>query len=441
MSFELNTKQINKLAIPAILYNITEPLIGLADTAIIGQMPEHATEAQGGVGLAVGLIMTLVWGLAQVRTAVSALISKYLGMNKLNEIKSLIPQSLAFSLFLGGLFWFLTSFFYQDISNFLFQEDNQNIKDFSARYYNIRAMGLPLSLFIAGVFGIFRGYQNTSWAMIISFIGGAVNIILDLILVNGINDLVPAYGVEGAAFASVIAQLIMALLCVVYLLKKTPFNLKLTFPLNHEFSNMFWIAMNMLVRTLALNVTFILALRYASGYGEKELAAYAIGINIWLFTSFFIDGYSNAGNALAGKFLGAEDNNNLNRLGWKLMFINLRIAVALSLIYFASYPIMAELFNSDPEVQRIFNSFYWLVILAIPINSIAYSFDGVFKGLGEAKFLRNILIIGTFIIFIPVLLFMDYLQFDLFSIWIAFVAWMLWRAISLVIKFSNLVNK
>ena len=110
MSFELDTKQINKLAIPAILYNITEPLIGLADTAIIGQMPEHATQAQGGVGLAVGLIMTLVWGLAQVRTAVSAIISKYLGMGKLNEIKSLIPQSLAFSLLLGGLFWLLTSY-------------------------------------------------------------------------------------------------------------------------------------------------------------------------------------------------------------------------------------------------------------------------------------------------------------------------------------------
>jgi len=440
MSFELDTKQINKLAIPAILYNITEPLIGLADTAIIGQMPEHATEAQGGVGLAVGLIMTLVWGLAQVRTAVSALISKYLGMNKLNDIKSLIPQSLVFSLLLGGLFWFLTSFFYGDISSFLFQEENERISGFSSDYYQIRAIGLPLSLFIAGVFGVFRGYQNTSWAMVISFVGGTANIVMDLILVNGIEGIVPAYGVEGAAVASVIAQLIMALLCIVYLLKKTPFNLKLSFPLNAEFSNMFWIAMNMLVRTLALNVTFILALRYASGYGEKELAAYTIGINIWLFTSFFIDGYSNAGNALAGKFLGAEDNKNLNRLGWKLLFINLKIAIGLSIIYFASYPIMAGIFNSDPEVQNIFNGFYWLVILVIPINSIAYSFDGVFKGLGEAKFLRNILIIGTFLIFIPVLLLMDYLEFDLFSIWIAFVAWMLWRAISLVFKFSRLVN-
>ncbi len=439
MSFELDTKQINKLAIPAILYNITEPLIGLADTAIIGQMPEHATQAQGGVGLAVGLIMTLVWGLAQVRTAVSAIISKYLGMGKLNEIKSLIPSRLLSA----TIRWFILVFdfdFYSDISSFLFQENNEQIQQFSASYYNIRAMGLPLSLFIAGVFGVFRGYQNTSWAMVISFVGGTANIVMDLILVNGIEGLVPAYGVEGAAIASVIAQLMMAILCFVYLLNKTPFNLKLSFPLNPEFSNMFWIAMNMLARSLALNITFILALRYASGYGAKELAAYTIGINIWLFTSFFIDGYSNAGNALAGKFLGAKDNKNLNRLGWKLMFINLRIAIGLSIIYFASYPFMSQIFNSDPEVQQIFNRFYWLVILATPINSIAYSFDGVFKGLGEAKFLRNILLVGTFIIFIPVLLLMDYLQLDLFSIWIAFVAWMLWRAMSLVVKFSKLVN-
>ena len=191
---------------------------------------------------------------------------------------------------------------------------------------------------------------------------------------------------------------------------------------------------------MVLNFVFIISNRFANSYGNNSLAAYTIGLNIWLFTSFFIDGYSNAGNALAGKFLGANDNKNLNRLGWKLMFINLRIAIGLSIIYFVSYPFMSQIFNSDPEVQQIFNSFYWLVILAIPINSIAYSFDGVFKGLGEAKFLRNILLVGTFIIFIPVLLLMDYLKLDLFSIWIAFVAWMLWRAISLVVKFYKLVN-
>ena len=120
-------------------------------------------------------------------------------------------------------------------------------------------MGLPLSLFIAGVFGVFRGYQNTSWAMVISFVGGTANIVMDLILVNGIEGLVPAYGVEGAAIASVIAQLMMAILCIVYLLNKTPFNLKLSVPLNPEFSNMFWIAMNMLDAIIGFKYHFYIS--------------------------------------------------------------------------------------------------------------------------------------------------------------------------------------
>lgn len=439
MDYQVSIKELNKLALPAILYNITEPLIGLADTAIIGQIPEHATQAQGGVGLAVGLISTLVWGLAQVRTAVSALVSKYLGMDRINDVKTLVPQALAFSILLGTLFWLLTDGFYEEISNFLFSEKNERVNQFSQKYYHIRSIGLPLSLFIAGVFGVFRGYQNTYWAMIISIVGGVANIILDLVLVNGLGELIPPMGVEGAAIASLMAQTIMVVLCGYYLINRTPFNLRISFRLNPEFSNMFYIALNMLVRTLALNVTFILALRYASDYGEQELAAYAIGINIWLFSSFFIDGYSNAGNAMAGKYLGENDHNKLNSMAWVMVKINLKIAIGLSLIYLISYPFIGSLFNPDKEVQAIFNSFFWVVIISQPLNSIAFSFDGIFKGLGEAKLLRNVLILGTFGIFIPILILLDKFEAGIFSIWIAFVAWMLWRAALLTVKFKNLI--
>ena len=95
----LNKKEINSLAIPAILYNITEPLIGLVDTAIIGRIGEDSTIAQGGVGLAAGLIATLVWGFAQMRTSLSAIISRQFGANKIEIIKSLVPQTLLLTFF------------------------------------------------------------------------------------------------------------------------------------------------------------------------------------------------------------------------------------------------------------------------------------------------------------------------------------------------------
>jgi len=436
MKNKISIADINKLAIPAILYNITEPLLGLVDLAIIGKIAENSTEAQGGVGLAVGLISTLVWGLAQVRTAISSQVGKFLGMKQLSKIKSLVPQSLYLSLFLGVFFWILTVLFYQPISAFLFHNTNSLTLDFSLDYYKIRAIGLPISLFIAGVFGVFRGYQNTSWAMTISLVGGLANLLLDLVLVHGYADMIPAMGVKGAAYASLIAQGIMFLMSIYYLIKKTPFNLNPTLKFNPELKTTLKLTVNMLIRTLALNATFILALRFANNYGKDALSAYAVGINIWLFSSFFIDGYSNAGNAIAGKLLGEKDIDKLAHLGKFLIQINFFVALGLSFVYFLTTNLITDIYFNDTTAP-LFLSFFWIIIIAQPINSIAYSLDGIFKGLGEAKTLRNILLSGTFLIFIPLIFLFDYFNFNLLGIWFSFLAWMTWRAGSLFILFRK----
>lgn len=425
-------KEINRLALPAIIYNITEPLIGLVDTAFIGQIPDHPTEAQGGVGLAVGLLSTLIWGLSQVRTAVSAIISKYLGQNKLEEIKSLIPQSIAFVFMLGIFFWLITSFFFNEISFFLYKNEDQIVRDYANNYYQIRSIGLPVSLILAGLFGIFRGYQNTSYVMISALIGGAVNIVLDAILVNGVSGIVQPMGVEGAAYASLFSQIVIVLIAFYYLIKKTPFHLKLDLNFNPEFGNMLIISFNMLIRTLALNIAFLLAYRFAGMYGKVELAAYSIGINIWLFSSFFIDGYSNAGNAISGKYFGTNDLGKLFLLSVKLIRINVIVGVLLGVSYLILSPFLIDLFTSDENVRSLFMSFFWIIILALPVNSVAYTLDGIFKGMGKAKLLRNLLLTGTFGIFIPTLYISDHFGMNIYSIWMAFLAWMLWRSLVLL---------
>jgi len=180
----INLKEINKLAIPAILFNITEPIIGLADIAFIGQMEEDSTIAQGGVGLAVGLISTLIWGFAQMRTSLSSIISRHFGQKKLDRIYTLIPQSILLTLLIGIIIALLTAVFYNPIANLIYGNISTQTFKFSSDYFIIRSFGLPISLLIALFFGIFRGYQNTSWAMVISLIGGSVNIILDMIEKN-----------------------------------------------------------------------------------------------------------------------------------------------------------------------------------------------------------------------------------------------------------------
>ena len=436
----LNNKEIRSLAIPAILYNITEPLIGLADTAIIGQIDQEATIAQGAVGLAAGLIATLIWGFAQMRTSLSAIVSRQFGSNQINRIKSLIPQTIILTFLTGVLISFVFGVYFKDISKFLFGNMEAATFQYSKQYFTIRCYGLPLGLAVALFFGIYRGLQNTYWAMYVSIVGGVSNILLDYILVFGIDDVIDPMGVKGAAWASVISQIIMTSICILIYLQKTPFNFLLNKKLNPYFKEMLFIFINMFIRTMVLNFVFIISNRFANSYGNNSLAAYTIGYNIWIFSAFFIDGYSNAGNALAGKYIGEKNNEKLKILGSKLIKINIKISFLLMIFYTLLYPFIGEFFNSNKLVIESFESFFWIVIIAQPLNSIAFTFDGIFKGLGKAVDLRNTLIIGTFLFFIPSVYILDFIYPNLISIWVALSVWMLYRGLSLFLKFKKITS-
>lgn len=436
----LDIKEIRSLAIPAIIYNITEPLIGLADTAIIGQIDQEATIAQGAVGLAAGLIATLIWGFAQMRTSLSAIVSRQFGSNQINRIKSLIPQTIILTFLTGVLISFVFGVYFKDISKFLFGNMEAATFQYSKQYFTIRCYGLPLGLAVALFFGIYRGLQNTYWAMYVSIIGGVSNILLDYILVLGIDDVIDPMGVKGAAWASVISQIIMTSICILIYLQKTPFNFLLNKKLNPYFKEMLFIFINMFIRTMVLNFVFIISNRFANSYGNNSLAAYTIGYNIWIFSAFFIDGYSNAGNALAGKYIGEKNNEKLKILGSKLIKINIKISFLLMIFYTLLYPFIGEFFNSNKLVIESFESFFWIVIIAQPLNSIAFTFDGIFKGLGKAVDLRNTLIIGTFLFFIPSVYILDFIYPNLISIWVALSVWMLYRGLSLFLKFKKITS-
>ena len=188
------------------------------------------------------------------------------------------------------------------------------ILEYSVAYYKIRAIGFPLTLFVFSTFGVFRGLQNTFWPMVISIVGAVLNIVLDLVLVYGVEGYIEPMHVIGAAWASVIAQGVMAILALALILKKTPFQLRLEFPFNKEIKNMLGISLNLIIRATALNVALYLANSYATKYGDSYIAAQTIAFQIWLFFAFFIDGYSSVGNIVSGKLLGERNYKKLWRL-------------------------------------------------------------------------------------------------------------------------------
>ena len=435
MKPKITFKQINKLAIPAIISGIAEPLLSITDTAIVGNVDLNPIESLAAVGIAGSFLSAIFWILAQTRSAISAIIAQYFGAQRLDEIKTLPGQIIAINIALSILIYIITIFFV-DLIFSLYNAEGL-ILNYAIDYYKIRAVGLPLTIFTFSVFGIFRGMQNTYWPMIISIFGMVLNIGLDYALVFGIEGLIPAMHIQGAAYASVIAQGLMAVLSLVLVLKKTPFNLKLSFPFSKEIKRLLMLSLNLFVRALALNIALYFANAYATKYGNNYIAAQTIAFQIWLFFAFFIDGYASVGNIVSGRLLGEKDYKNLWKLCIDLTKYASIIAIILCLICFAFYYPIGKIFTKEASVLDTFYSIFWIVLLMQPLNAIAFVFDGLFKGLAEAVTLRNTLLIATFLGFIPALLIGDYFGLKLYAVWIAFTVWMFLRMIILVVKFRK----
>jgi putative MATE family efflux protein len=435
---KISFKEINKLAIPAIIAGIAEPLLSITDTAIVGNIKINPTEALAAVGIAGSFISAIVWILAQTRSAISAVIAQYLGANRINDILKLPAQIILINLMLSVFIYVLTIFFVDGI--FKLYNATGLILQQSVSYYKIRALGLPLTLITFSIFGIFRGLQNTFWPMVISIIGALLNIILDFVLVFGIEGYIPALAVEGAAWASVIAQVVMASLAIILMLKKTPFTFKISFPFHSEIRRLLSLSFNLIIRTIALNIALYMANAFATSYGTNFIAAQTIAFQIWLFFAFFIDGYSSVGNIMSGKLLGEKNHKEIWTLSKQLNKYTIVISAILGVLCFMFYFPIGKLFTNNEEVLRLFYSIFWIVILMQPINAIAFVFDGIFKGLAEAITLRNVLLTATFLGFIPALLIGDLFNMQLYAIWIAFTVWMILRGGILFVIFRRKIR-
>ncbi|CAZ95597.1 MATE family efflux transporter [Zobellia galactanivorans] len=433
MKAEINFRSINKLAIPATVAGIAEPLLSITDTAIVGNIPVDGLESLAAAGIVGSFLSMLIWILGQTRSAISAIISQYLGAGRIAEVKTLPAQAIFLNIGLSILVLLSTIFVVEDIFQLL--NATGKILDYCVSYYSIRVWGFPLTLFVFAVMGIFRGLQNTYYPMLIAIVGAVLNVGLDFAFVYGIEGLIEPMYLEGAAWASLLAQAVMAIMAFVLLVTKTNISLRLKLPVHEELGRLVVMSLNLFVRALALNTALILAVREATDLGPKFIGAHTIAVNIWLFSAFFIDGYAAAGNIMGGRLLGAKDYKGLWQLAKKIVYYGLLVSVVLVVAGFLFYKPIGLLFSKEAVVLNAFYAVFFIVILGLPMNTIAFVFDGIFKGMGEMKYLRNTLLAATFLGFVPVVFLGKYMGWGLYGIWIAFTVWMAIRGGALVVKF------
>lgn len=435
MARDISFKRINQLAIPALIAGVAEPLLSTTDLAIIGNIDTHATESIGAIGIVGAFLSMLIWVFGQTRSGISSIISQYVGADKLDEVKNLPAQAVMIVVSVSLFVVIVSLPFAADI--FKFYNASGTILEYAVTYYKIRVFGFPFTLFVIAIFGTFRGLQNTVYPMVIALLGTVINIVLDIVLVYGVEGFIPALNIEGAAYASVIAQIAMAFISGGLLLKNTTISLRFSLPFNKEIPRFLKMVFNLFIRTLALNTAFYFATSYATSYGDAYIAAFTIGLNLWLIGAFTIDGYASAGNILSGKLLGGKAYQLLMTLGNRLLLYGFVFGLLLMLFGFLFYQSIGHIFTKEPLVLKEFYEVFWVILVMQPICAVAFIYDGMFKGMGEMKFLRNLLLGATGLVFIPVLFVLDSFHLQLYAIWIAFFAWIIARGFPLILKFRR----
>ena len=409
----ISITEINRLALPALVSGVIEPLISLTDTIMAGHITLNTKEVLGAVGIVSSFLTSLVWIFIQSSRAITSQVAYAYGQDKLNQLKGLVAQILTLSLGLSLLCSILAFFSSEIILTNSYDADGI-LLDYCLDYFRIRVWGFPFTLLTLTIHSIFRGMQNTSWSMYISILGGVINL----------------------------AQGVMFAVSLYFLYERTPYRFILTKSLDPKFFQSLRMSFDLIIRSSLLQgvlyFSFLSATKLGGGEDSTIVATHTILNQVWLFSVFLFDGYCNAGGLLSGRLYSTQQYQTIRNLVKDLFYIVLTIGMAILLVYFLFYHQIGIFMTKNKDVQLLFFETFWIVVLMQPLNAITFLFDGIYKGMGFTAILRNAFIIATFLGFFPTFyVTQSLLEWGLSGIWLTFFVWMAFRGGILIIHYIN----
>lgn len=438
----MNSKTINKeiisLALPSMLALMSEPLMGIFDTMLIGNYGTLELAATAGIS---AILSMSLWLFNFLSTGTTSRIAIFFGAKKYSSIGSYLVRVL-FIAFLISFFLVLFFLFFDKtlISLYGFGEDVQPL---AIQYLKIRLLGLPFTLLLYTGIGFYRGIQNAVVPMISSLCANAVNLVLDILLIYGVKGFLPEMGIQGAAWATVIAQLIGLFILLVDSYRKEfskmfSFSWKST---SKDYSKIFQTSGHLFFRTFFLLAGFLIASSVAARIGNITLAAHEISMKLWLLGSFTIDSFAVAGQALVGKYKGGKKEDETFAIllryvmGWGLIF-----GILFALIYGFFGTTLIRLFTKDAAVIQTVSIILYLLIAMQPVSAITFVLDGILIGLEETRYLMQMMIIGS-LLFISISIITLINDYGILGIWSGLTLLIIWRFFTNLKPFVGVIFK
>ncbi len=413
-----------------ILANITTPLLGLVDTAVMGHMDSSAMLAGASIGT---LILTQIyWVCGFLRMSSTGLSAQAKGDQDAPLLRSakVLWQTSAVALILGlGIILLQQPVLWAGQALASSQPD---VAGFTEMYFSVRVWGAPAAMLNLALIGWLVGQQKTRQVLVIQIVGNLLNAALDIVFVYGLD-----MSVRGVALASVIAEYTMMLMSVVVALRLTKGHLP-AFDWFNSAARKVLLKLNgdMLLRNLALQACLAFLTIQGARIGETAAAVNAILMQFFVLIAVGLDGVAFAVEALVGEAAGAKDQRKLvactNRgLFWSSMF-----ALVYALMFFVAGSDIIGLLT-DIEALRITAASYLPLMVLMPLaGHWCFLFDGVFVGLTRSGAMRNTMIISALLVFFPVWwYFKDYGNV---ALWYALLAFLLARGVTLGWEFWKL---
>lgn len=401
-------KQILALALPNIITNITVPLLGMVDVAIVG----HLSSAHiGAIAIGTSIFNLIYWNFGFLRMGTSGFTAQAYGAKDLDEAVRVFVRAFSIALSIA-LALILLQWPLSRLALLIFEGSN-DVLNMALTYFFVRIWAAPATLGLYAVKGWFIGMQNSKLPMWIAIFLNIVNIVCSLLFV-----LVLHWGIAGVALGTVIAQYSGLTVGIIFVVKRYghlfhSYGLRASDLKGNEsrgswlkalaFDSLKWSEMrrffkvngDIFLRTICLAAVFTFITAESGRISDEILAVDALILQFFTLFSYIMDGFAYAGESLVGRFIGARDSDSLHAsVRWLLVW-----GVGLTLLFTGFYALWGDKFllifsNDDAIINATMTYLFWILIIPV-CGFSAFLFDGIFVGATASRTMRNSMFIAT----------------------------------------------
>jgi len=419
-----DNRDVWRIAAPMMLSNISVPLLGMVDTGVTGHLENAGYLAAVAIGSTIfGFIYA---GFNFLRMGTTGITAQKFGAEDHDGLKLALGQALVVSLAIASILIVLQIPIGELSMRLLGAK--ADVAGHAYQYFYIRIWSAPATLANYALIGWFLGLQNARVPLYIVLVINLTNIVLDLFFVLVLN-----MKVDGVAAASVIAEFSGLLFGGVFAfryLKGHPGQLRISHLTTlKEYTAFFAVNAHLLVRTMALIFSYAFVTAAGARMGAMILAANAVLMNLMSLMSFALDGLAHAAEALVGKAVGARNLEALRESVRLTLRWSLYMSVGFCAFFFVAGPSLIRLLTDIPDVISVTTEYLpWMTVM--PVVAVwSYLYDGVFVGATRAREMRDIMLVSTFLVFVPTW----YVARDLgnHGLWLALAAFLASRGIGM----------